>query len=37
MSIQLTSTALPPKGIIPKPYTGDGADRSPPLAWAGRA
>jgi Raf kinase inhibitor-like YbhB/YbcL family protein len=34
MSIELTSTAFPPGATIPKPYTGDGADRSPPLRWS---
>jgi Raf kinase inhibitor-like YbhB/YbcL family protein len=34
MSIELTSTAFQPGATIPKPYTGDGADRSPPLHWS---
>jgi Raf kinase inhibitor-like YbhB/YbcL family protein len=34
MSLSLTSTAFQPGGTIPKQYTGDGADRSPPLRWA---
>jgi Raf kinase inhibitor-like YbhB/YbcL family protein len=34
MSLELTSTAFPPKGTIPRQYTGDGTDRSPPLAWS---
>jgi Raf kinase inhibitor-like YbhB/YbcL family protein len=34
MSIELTSTAFQPGATIPKPYTGDGADRSPPLRWS---
>jgi Raf kinase inhibitor-like YbhB/YbcL family protein len=34
MSIELTSKAFQPGLTIPKPYTGDGADRSPPLAWS---
>jgi Raf kinase inhibitor-like YbhB/YbcL family protein len=32
-SIELSSTAFQPGGTIPKQYTGDGADRSPPLGW----
>jgi Raf kinase inhibitor-like YbhB/YbcL family protein len=32
-SMQLTSTAFAPMGRIPKQYTGEGADLSPPLAW----
>src|SRR5262249_49137334 len=34
MSIEPTSKAFQPGLTIPKPYTGDGADRSPPLAWS---
>lgn len=34
MSIELTSTAFQPGAAIPKPYTGDGADHSPPLRWS---
>ncbi len=34
MSMELTSTAFQPGGTIPKQYTGDGADRSPPLGWS---
>ena len=34
MSIELTSTAFQPGATIPKQYTGDGADRSPPLGWS---
>jgi Raf kinase inhibitor-like YbhB/YbcL family protein len=34
MSIELTSKAFQAGETIPKPYTGDGADRSPPLAWS---
>ena len=34
MSIELTSPAFQPGATIPKQYTGDGADRSPPLRWA---
>ena len=33
MSIELTSTAFQPGATIPKPYTGDGKDVSPPLQW----
>jgi Raf kinase inhibitor-like YbhB/YbcL family protein len=32
-TMQLTSTAFAPLGRIPKQYTGEGADVSPPLAW----
>jgi hypothetical protein len=35
MAIQLTSSAFESGGAIPRNYTGDGADRSPPLAWTG--
>ena len=34
MSIELTSTAFQPGETIPKQYTGDGADQSPPLRWS---
>ncbi len=34
MSLELTSKAFQPGGTIPKPYTGDGADHSPPLGWS---
>ena len=34
MSFTLTSSAFKHEGIIPKPYTCDGADMSPPLVWA---
>jgi Raf kinase inhibitor-like YbhB/YbcL family protein len=34
MSIELTSTAFQAGATIPKPYTGDGEDRSPPLRWS---
>jgi phosphatidylethanolamine-binding protein (PEBP) family uncharacterized protein len=34
MSIELTSKAFQPGVTIPKQYTGDGADRSPPLKWS---
>lgn len=33
MSIELTSTAFRDGATIPRQYTGDGADVSPPLAW----
>jgi Raf kinase inhibitor-like YbhB/YbcL family protein len=32
-TMQLTSTAFAPLARIPKQYTGEGADLSPPLAW----
>jgi Raf kinase inhibitor-like YbhB/YbcL family protein len=35
MALTLTSSAFTPNGSIPAPYTCDGPDRSPPLAWAG--
>jgi hypothetical protein len=34
MSIELTSTAFQQGMTIPKQYTGDGADQSPPLRWS---
>jgi Raf kinase inhibitor-like YbhB/YbcL family protein len=34
MTIELTSSAFREGEIIPKPYTGDGKDQSPPLRWA---
>ena len=34
MSIELTSKAFQSGVTIPKQYTGDGADRSPPLGWS---
>jgi hypothetical protein len=34
MSIELTSTAFQNGTTIPKQYTGDGADQSPPLHWS---
>lgn len=34
MSIEVTSPAFQPGAAIPKQYTGDGADRSPPLRWS---
>jgi Raf kinase inhibitor-like YbhB/YbcL family protein len=33
--MQLTSTAFQEGATIPKPYTGDGKDVSPPLQWSG--
>ena len=35
MPLLLTSPGLPPGGNIPKEYTCDGSDISPPLAWSG--
>ena len=35
MAITVTSTAFEEGGRIPRQYTGDGADVSPPLAWTG--
>lgn len=35
MSLTLTSTAFPHDGPIPRKFTGDGIDVSPPLAWDG--
>ena len=35
MSITVTSTSFPPHGPIPKKYTEDGENISPPLAWTG--
>jgi len=34
MSIELSSTAFQQGTSIPKQYTGDGADKSPPLRWS---
>jgi Raf kinase inhibitor-like YbhB/YbcL family protein len=34
-TLTVTSTALAAGATIPKKYTGDGADVSPPLAWLG--
>ncbi len=34
MTIQVTSTAFTEGQPIPKKYTGDGSDVSPPLAWS---
>lgn len=33
MEIKVTSTAFEERGMIPKKYTCDGIDASPPLAW----
>lgn len=35
MTIQITSTAFNEGEVIPKKYTGEGTDVSPPLAWTG--
>jgi Raf kinase inhibitor-like YbhB/YbcL family protein len=35
MTIQLRSSAFTDGGMIPKAFTCDGSDRSPPLAWSG--
>jgi Raf kinase inhibitor-like YbhB/YbcL family protein len=35
MTIEITSTAFKEGEPIPKKYTGEGADVSPPLAWTG--
>ena len=35
MAMKLTSTAFEHGQPIPKAYTGDGQDKSPPLAWTG--
>ena len=32
-TMQLTSSAFAPMARIPRQYTGEGADVSPPLAW----
>ncbi len=34
MAFTLTSPAFEPNGRIPKPYSGEGQDASPPLAWS---
>ena len=34
MSIAVTSSAFAHGALIPKAYTGDGADQSPPLHWS---
>jgi hypothetical protein len=35
MTMTITSSAFAHNGSIPKQYTCEGADRSPPLAWSG--
>jgi len=35
LTIQLHSPAFPDGGMIPKMFTCDGSDRSPPLEWSG--
>jgi Raf kinase inhibitor-like YbhB/YbcL family protein len=35
MALELTSSAFSPGGAIPRRYTCDGEDISPPLAWSG--
>ena len=35
MSIEVTSTAFKEGQLIPKKYTGEGADVSPPISWKG--
>ena len=35
MALTITSTAFKAGSAIPKKYTGEGADVSPPLAWSG--
>ncbi|ESQ13244.1 MAG TPA: YbhB/YbcL family Raf kinase inhibitor-like protein [Chromatiaceae bacterium] len=35
MSLQIHSSAFQQNGTIPKRYTCDGANRSPPLCWSG--
>ena len=35
MTIEVTSTVFGHGELIPKKYTGEGADVSPPLAWSG--
>jgi Raf kinase inhibitor-like YbhB/YbcL family protein len=35
MALNLTSAAFAPNKPIPKQYTGEGADISPPLSWSG--
>ena len=35
MALTLTSPAFAPGGEIPREFTCDGADRSPPLEWSG--
>lgn len=35
MAIELTSPAFHARELIPRKYTGEGEDASPPLSWAG--
>ena len=35
MSIQISTSAFPPGGTIPKSYTCDGNNQSPDLSWSG--
>ncbi|MDD2767373.1 MAG: YbhB/YbcL family Raf kinase inhibitor-like protein [Methylococcus sp.] len=35
MAFSLASAAFPPNGEIPRQYSCDGGDRSPPLTWRG--
>lgn len=35
MTIEVTSTAFAEGQLIPKKYTGEGTDVSPPIAWSG--
>src|SRR5215203_6210855 len=35
MAIEVSSLAFGPSGAIPKKYTGEGRDVSPPLIWKG--
>src|SRR5258708_12309926 len=35
MSFHVTASAFPAEGTIPKKFTCDGPDVSPPLAWGG--
>lgn len=35
MPLMITSSAFPHQGEIPRRYTCDGEEISPPLAWAG--
>ena len=35
MEFKLVSSAFPQNGAIPRQYTCEGADRSPPLEWSG--
>jgi Raf kinase inhibitor-like YbhB/YbcL family protein len=34
-TMKLSSSAFPPNADIPTPYTCEGSDQSPPLAWSG--